>query len=130
MTAALLYVITSPDSSISEQRYQDWYDAEHLPARLTVPGVSSALRYKAQRDKKWLAFYDLESTEVLKSKEYIALKEKASETERELMDKVNMDRRIYKLIYTAGNPPSSPPKTLLAVEMTPYPTHEKEFHQW
>jgi 3-oxoadipate enol-lactonase len=104
--------------------------AEHLPARLTVPGVSSALRFQALDDKKWLGYYDLESLDVLKSKEYAVLKENASDNERGLIPKVNMDRRVYKLLSSTGKQAASPPKTLLAVEMTPYPSHEKEFHDW
>src|SRR5579862_1335316 len=130
MAPALLYVITHPDKSVSKERYHDWYDNEHLPARLTVPGVRSALRFKAPTEEKWLAYYDMDSEDVLKSKEYLALKEKASENERELIPKVNMDRRVYKQIMSIGEQAASPPKTLLVVEMTPYPSHEKEFHHW
>lgn len=130
MAPALLYVITHPDRSVSEDRYHDWYDNEHLPARVTVPGVRSALRFKALDEKKWLAYYDMDSEDVLKSKEYLALKENASENERELIPKVNMDRRVYKLISSIGQQAASSPKTVLVVEMTPYPSHEKEFHHW
>ena len=105
------------------------YDDEHLPARLTVPGVSSALRYQTMDGKRFLAYYDMDSEEVLKTKEYAVLKENASDNERALIPKVNMDRRVYKLIYTVGKQAASP-KTLLAVEMTPYHTHEKEFTHW
>jgi len=80
--------------------------------------------------KKFLTYYDMDSDEVLKSKEYAALKENASDNERALIPKVNMDRRVYKLIYAVGKQSPSPPKTLLAVEMTPYHTHEKEFTHW
>lgn len=130
MTSALLFVTTSPDPSITEERYHDWYDNDHLPARLSVPGISSALRFKSTKDKTWLAYFDMDSVEVAQSKEYSIIKERASENERALMPHVNMDRRMYKLIYSVGNQSVTPPKTLLAVEMTPYPTHEKEFHHW
>jgi 3-oxoadipate enol-lactonase len=130
MSAALLYVITHPDKDVSEERYHDWYDNEHLPARLTIPGVRSALRFKASNDKKWLAYYDMDSADVLKSKEYLSLKENASQNERELLSKVNMDRRVYKQISSNGEQAAGAPKVILVVEMTPYPSHEKEFHHW
>jgi 3-oxoadipate enol-lactonase len=130
MPAALLYVITNPESGVTEERYHSWYDSEHLPARLTVPGVTSALRFKAADEDKWLAYYDLDSVDVLKTKEYGVLKEKASDNERELIPKVNMDRRVYKEISSIGKQASGPPKTLLAVEMTPYPSHEAEFQHY
>jgi 3-oxoadipate enol-lactonase len=129
MTAALLYVITHPDSSVSEEAYHDWYDSDHLPKRLGVQGVSSALRFKSLDAQKWVAYYDLDSTEVLKSQPYLVLKEKASDNERKLIPHVNMDRRVYKHLGTFGKQAAGPPKTLLAVEMTPYPSHEKEFNE-
>ena len=72
----------------------------------------------------------MESADVLKSKEYVALKEKASDNERQLIPHLNMDRRVYKTIYTVGKQSATPPKTVLVVEMTPYETHVKEFNHW
>jgi hypothetical protein len=80
--------------------------------------------------KIFLGYYDLSSLDVLKSKEYTHIKENASDNERALAPKTNMDRRLYKEIYAVGHQSASPPKTLLAVEMTPYHTHEKEFTHW
>ena len=130
MPRALLYVSTFPDSSVPEDSYHAWYDHEHLKSRLSVPGVSSALRFKSTEAKQWLALFDLDSVDVLKSKEYAALKEKASDNERALISHVNMDRRVYEEIYSVGRQSTSPQKTLLAVEMTPYKSHEKEFHHY
>ena len=101
-----------------------------MPARLTVPGVSSALRFQSTEGKEWLAYYDLDSADVLKSKEYAVLKEKASDNERQLIPHIKMDQRVYKTIYTVGKQSATPPKTLLVVEMTPYETHVKEFNHW
>ena len=72
----------------------------------------------------------MDSVDVLNSKEYAVLKEKASDNEHQLIPHVNMDRRVYKTIYSVGKQSATPPKTLLAVEMTPYETHVKEFNHW
>lgn len=101
-----------------------------MPARLTVPGVSSALRFQSTQGKQWLAYYDMDSPDVLKSNEYAVLKEKASDNERRLIPHVSMDRRVYKTIFSVGKQSATPPKTLLVVEMTPYETHVKEFNHW
>src|SRR5215471_18195044 len=37
MAAGLFYVYTDP-GSVDEAEFHDWYDHEHGPARLTVPG--------------------------------------------------------------------------------------------
>jgi hypothetical protein len=126
----MLRTLTSPDRTVSEQQYHHWYDSEYLPVRLRVPGISSAVRYKVKGENKWLAYFDLDSEQVLQSKEYKAVEENASTTEKDLMPNVNMDRRVYKLIYECGKQPARPPEALLAVEMTPYPSHENEFHHW
>jgi len=130
MPEALLYVATSPDSTVSENDYHDWYDEERIPGLLKVPGVSSALRFRNTERKQWLAYYDLDSPAVLESKEYLALKTCASAKERAIVPHVNMDRRVYRQIFSRGKPPIEPPKTVLAVEMKPYPSHEKEFHHY
>jgi len=130
MSGALVYVITSPDSTVSEKDYHEWYDKEHLPARLKVPGIISALRFRSTEHKEWLACYDLDSPAVLESKEYLALEACPSANERALVPHVNMDSRVYKQIFSLGKPPLEPPKTVLVVEMTPYPSHEKEFHHY
>ena len=45
MAAGLFYVYTDP-GSVDEAEFHDWYDHEHGPARLTVPGVGRAYRYR------------------------------------------------------------------------------------
>lgn len=57
-----------------DDEYNKWYDEEHLPDLLTIPGVRSAQRFRAQDnagpapEHRYLAVYDLEREpgEVLK----------------------------------------------------------------
>ncbi|KAJ7890554.1 hypothetical protein B0H14DRAFT_2689813 [Mycena olivaceomarginata] len=42
----LVFVYLEP-GPVSEADLNDWYDNEHAPLKLTVPGVKSAIRYKA-----------------------------------------------------------------------------------
>src|SRR5579871_728894 len=127
---ALLLVTAVLDPNIPQDRYDLWFEEEHLPAHLRVPGISTALRYTSTDGRTVLGYYDLDSPDVLKSKEYAALNGQASDNERELLKHIKANRRVYKCIYAVGKQGASPPKTLLAVEMTPYPSHEKEFHHW
>ncbi len=46
MAAGLFYVYTEP-GSVDEAEFHDWYDREHGPARLKVPGFGGAYRYRA-----------------------------------------------------------------------------------
>src|SRR5512142_1019431 len=79
MAAGLFYVYTEP-GSVDEAEFHDWYDHEHGPARLTVPGFGPARRYRALDGEKpsWLALYELDRPDVVDSPEYNALGVNAS----------------------------------------------------
>ena len=50
------------------QEFNEWYNKEHLPELLSVPGILSAARYEAIKGgPKYLAFYELESVAVLQT---------------------------------------------------------------
>ena len=42
----LLFVYSDP-GTIPVTEFNDWYDNEHGPARLTVPGISAGYRFRA-----------------------------------------------------------------------------------
>jgi hypothetical protein len=51
-----------------DKDFNDWYNAEHLPELLAVPGILSAARYVAVKGgPKYLAFYELENIGVLRT---------------------------------------------------------------
>ena len=51
-----------------EHEFNHWYNEEHLPELLAIPGVLSAARYEAVRSgPKHLACYELESPSVVES---------------------------------------------------------------
>ena len=51
-----------------EAEYNRWYDEEHFPLLLSVPGFLSGGRYQAVKGSpKYLAMYELESIDVLRS---------------------------------------------------------------
>ena len=86
------------DGPVAEAEYHDWYDHEHGPARLTVPGLVGACRYEAVDDltPRWLALYELDSPAVLDSAEYKAVVEGGSDRDKFIMSHLaTLDRRIY-----------------------------------
>jgi hypothetical protein len=100
MAAGLLFVYTDPGPSgpVAEAEYHDWYDREHGPARLRVPGLVSARRYQALDDltPRWLALYELSGTAVLDSPDYQAVVAGGSDREKFIMSNLaTLDRRIY-----------------------------------
>lgn len=54
-----------------EAEFNRWYDEQHVPERLAIPGFLSARRYRAvEGSPKYLALYDLESPAVLQTEAY------------------------------------------------------------
>ncbi|KAF9528719.1 hypothetical protein CPB83DRAFT_854160 [Crepidotus variabilis] len=85
----------------------EWYDNEHAPARLTVPGIQNALRYKAfdGKEPSYLAIYDADSHETMESDKYKALSLQASDRERALIPKLQLlNRKIYNLVEVQIKP--------------------------
>jgi hypothetical protein len=69
-----LLVLMQPPENIEEE-FNAWYDSEHVPERLAVPGVLTAIRFSSISTAmpKYLAMYDLESESVRESDAYRAL---------------------------------------------------------
>jgi hypothetical protein len=61
-------------STAHEDEFHDWYDREHVPERLRVPGFINAERWIDEHNPKVaVATYDLESPSVLTSAAYRAV---------------------------------------------------------
>ena len=69
MKRGLLLTLTQPPPAMDEE-FNAWYDEEHLPERLAIPGFRSALRWVS--GKTYLATYELDSLAVLSSAPYLA----------------------------------------------------------
>jgi hypothetical protein len=49
-----------------DKEFNEWYNTEHLPELLAVPGIVAAARYEAVKGgPKYLAFYELDNVAVL-----------------------------------------------------------------
>jgi hypothetical protein len=67
---AVLCVWNDVDPSI-ETDYNDWYRLEHIPERLSVPGMLRARRYRSdQGSPRYMALYEAASIDVLTSGAY------------------------------------------------------------
>lgn len=129
----LLALSTVPEGG--EEEYHAWYDDEHAPARLTVPGIRTARRYRdIAASREYLACYDLDSVDVLDRPEYLKLPGQASDRERRILPRIAADRRVYQAIAT---PEVSRAQdwdicgdVLLAVWWTPAPGTDEDFNAW
>ena len=69
MKRGLLLTLTEPPPGMEEE-FNAWYDEEHLPERLAIPGFRSVRRWVS--DRTYLATYELDSADVLQSAAYLA----------------------------------------------------------
>jgi hypothetical protein len=132
MAAGLFYVYTDP-GSVDEAEFHDWYDHEHGPARLTVPGIGRAYRYRALDGEKppWLALYELDRPDVIDSPEYQALGANASDRDKAVgAGLATLDRRVYEQISEDGAPADGPAPVILAVALSVPEGSEGDLAAW
>jgi hypothetical protein len=133
MARGLFYVCTEP-GTVDEAEFHDWYDHEHGPARLAVPGIRTALRYRALDGEQpsWLALYELDGPEVIGSPEYQALGEKANDRDRTVTAGLaTLDRRVYEQIGLDGlEVLPSPAPVVLAVALSVPAGTEQDLAAW
>jgi pimeloyl-ACP methyl ester carboxylesterase len=96
----ILFVTMQPkDANYPIHKFHDWYNNEHGPNRLRLPFFKNGFRYKAVDDltPEWMAIYDLDDMEKLKSETYTRLRAPPvqSQRERDVMKKLSIDRRFY-----------------------------------
>jgi hypothetical protein len=116
MTEGILFVLSEP-GAVEEPEFHDWYDDEHAPLRMTVPGIRTGRRYRAVdgQTPTWLAYYDLD-LEVLDSPEYQSLLDNRSDRERDVLTRIGvLDRRVYELVDDQGERQAGPAPMVVSV---------------
>jgi hypothetical protein len=135
MAPGLLFVYTDVgDGPVGEAEYHDWYDHEHGPARLTVPGLTGACRYQALDGQapRWLALYELDSPAVLDSAGYKAVVTGGSERDKFIMSHLpTLDRRVYVQLSDDGaTDAEGPAPVILAVANLVPPAMVEDMTAW
>jgi len=90
MKRGLLLTLTEPPPAMEEE-FNAWYDEEHLPERLAIPGFRSARRWVSGRT--YLATYELDSLAVLSSAPYLARYQNQSPWSRRCLSKCVVFKR-------------------------------------
>src|SRR5215510_7437591 len=85
--STILFSEMTPDASW-EDDFNDWYDREHIPLRMAVPGFRSAQRYRAEGTRNYLVVYEMDSPAVLKTPAYLAVKNNPSDRTRRMLNSV------------------------------------------
>ena len=99
-----------------EDEFNDWYDLEHIPQRLAIPGFINAERWLGVDDPKIsLASYDLDTFDVLKSPPYLAVAgDNLSPWSKRMIGKCE---RIARIRCRAGDLRAGPPKVATSPRM-------------
>jgi hypothetical protein len=101
----LLLTMTEPPAHMEEE-FNAWYDDEHLPERLSIPGFLSARRWVTDckaGEGKYLATYELESPAVLVSPTYLSFFKKPTPWSKRCLDKAVVFKRWACEQVSPGN---------------------------
>jgi len=127
----LLAAFMNPPAD-DEGGFNSWYDEEHVPLRLAVPGFLCASRYTATENEgpRYLALYELDSVDVLKTSQYQRLAQERSDRETDMLRRIPMmDRRVASLVLDGPAWTKDAPYQLI-VCMTPPQGGEDDFVDW
>lgn len=87
-----------------DAHYNRWHGVEHVPERLTVPGILWALRYAStdlRQSPRYLTLYGLRNAQVLESQQYLQLLREPTPTSRAMRPHLhNVSRWVCKLDTT------------------------------
>src|SRR5215467_2749628 len=132
---SVLFSEMIPDASY-EAAFNDWYDQEHIPLRMRVPGFRSAQRYVAPGTRHYLALYEMESASVLQSLSYQEVKNNPSERTRWMLRSVSgftryiAEQRGMQLSPTASMIDPFDAAYLYAVFFAVPSERQQEFDDW
>ncbi len=120
-------------SACPEDEFNDWYDLEHVPERLAVPGFRNAERWISVADPKVsVATYDLETVDVLKSPGYLKIGGANSSpwTKRTQRFRKSLLRYEGEQLFPGDKLAADGAAAILLIGMNVAPEAEHEFNEW
>ena len=120
-------------STAPEDEFHDWYDLEHVPERLRVPGFLNAERWIGiDNPKISVATYDLSTVEVLRSPAYLAVggDNGSPWTKRTAKFRKSILRYEGEQLVPGDRTAPSGAAALMLFGMNVAPEHELEFNEW
>jgi antibiotic biosynthesis monooxygenase (ABM) superfamily enzyme len=127
-----LLVIWTDIAAEHEADFNAWYDQEHIPQLLGVPGFQTGRRYQAvEGAPKYVAIYQLADENVLKSDAFRAVRESPTAWTKKITPHFrNTQRGVFRQIFSHGTPPQKDAEFALTVRLNTPADHEKEFNDW
>lgn len=116
--------------AVWEDEFETWYDDEHIPARLAIPGFESAVRYRAIDATPWhLAVYHLD-LDALQTDAYRRLRKEPSERTARMLAAVDGFTRYTCTLTSDTGPPREPAACLFVAAFAVPASGELEFESW
>ena len=98
-----ILVVMMDVESCHEAEFDRWYNEEHLPERLEIPGYVSARRFKLEEGNgvlKYLCIWELQDESPLESDQYKMQRARPSKIRDEANKYITQRARgLYKQIY-------------------------------
>src|SRR5947208_7419346 len=121
-------------SDVAEDEFHDWYDTEHIPERLAVPGFRNAERWLGSANpRQSVALYDLDDVGVLQSAPYKAVGgANGSPWTKRVTGRTRSIIRFEGEQLRPGDAlgPVGQAAALLLIAMNVAPEAEAEFNEW
>jgi hypothetical protein len=118
---------------VAHDEFNDWYDTEHIPERLSVPGFLNAERWLAADGRPLsVVTYDLQSPEVLASAPYRAITgENFSPWSKRMIGRAQRFWRYEaEQIFPGSQVSPEDAGGLLFLAMNVEPDAEEDFNRW
>lgn len=131
----IFLVYTDMDAKYDDE-FNAWYNTEHLPELLALPGIIDAARYVATKgDPKYLAVYELASTDALETPEFKQWRSNPSPWSRRISPSVvghNMARIVGQQVFPdeVENPQRSMAPALQIGRMSVPEQADDEWNAW
>jgi hypothetical protein len=120
-------------SAAHEDEFHDWYDNEHIPERLRVPGFINAERWIGEENPRiHVATYDLDTAGVLDTPPYQAVggKNQSVWTKRVTGMSQRIMRFVGEQLVPGDQAASAGTGALLVASMNVEPAADAEFNEW
>ena len=127
-----LLVIWTDIAPEYEVEFNQWYDQEHIPQLLAVPGFQTGRRYQAvEGQPRYIAVYQLADEHVLKGDAFRAVRENPTPWTAKLRPHFrNTQRGVFRQIFSHGVSPEKPAEVVLTVRLNTPADHERAFNEW
>jgi hypothetical protein len=127
-----LLVIWTDIASEYEAEFNEWYNSEHIPQLLRVPGFIAARRYAAvEGQPKYITIYDLSDEKVGQGESFRRVREQPTAWTQKMLPQLrNLQRGFFRKIFSFSDRPELDAEYVLTVRLNTPVEKERDFNVW